>query len=274
MIPHRGFGRRNKIPDIFNKRQLIQLFEGFENPKWAMASLLALYCGLRESEVCNLKLYDIDLDKGKLKVVDGKNTNRTRDGYGKDRIVPIPQNIIPIIRDWIDFIGGGTYFLPAINAPDKPMHPHTISNFFNRHMHKVNLAEVRKAKEITKGKMKGFMRKTLKYTFHTLRHCYGTQMYEQTGDIFLVCELMGHADISTTMVYMHTSHKRKSERVNQAFKPVQISNKQLQDLKREDVMLMAEQNRQRELAIREKELELKRAEMIQAMQPQIITRTT
>ncbi|MBW2973559.1 site-specific integrase [Candidatus Woesearchaeota archaeon] len=235
---------------------------------------MALFCGLRESEVCNLKIHDIDLDAGKLKVRDGKNTNRTRDGYGKDRTVPIPQNIIPIIKDWIDFIGGGTYFMPAINSPDKPLRPHTLSDFFNRHLHKVNLAEVREATEIKKGKMKGFMRKNLKYTFHTLRHCYGTLLYTQTGDIYLARVLMGHADISTTMVYMHTSHKRKSERVNQAFKPVQISNSQLRDLKREDVMLMAEQNRAKELALREKEIELKRAELMQSMQPQIITRTT
>ena len=87
------FGRPNtkrKLPNIFNKKQLIVLFERIDDTHVFMGCIIALFCGLRISEVCNLKKQDIDLESEKVLVRKGKGS--------KDRVVMFPSKIKPLIE--------------------------------------------------------------------------------------------------------------------------------------------------------------------------------
>jgi integrase/recombinase XerD len=63
---------KRTLPNVLNKKQLIALFENIDDGSVFMGCLMALFCGLRISEVCNLKKQDIDLESEKVYVRQGK----------------------------------------------------------------------------------------------------------------------------------------------------------------------------------------------------------
>ena len=71
-------GNNNKLPDIFTKEELIKLFESMFRPKCVIACFVALMCGLRVREVCNLQISDINFERRIIKIRDSKNPNRKK----------------------------------------------------------------------------------------------------------------------------------------------------------------------------------------------------
>ena len=61
--------RGRKLPNVLNKKQLIQLFDAIDDLQVFMGSLIALFCGLRISEVCGLKKIDFDLRHGSSNIL-------------------------------------------------------------------------------------------------------------------------------------------------------------------------------------------------------------
>lgn len=97
---------KNKLPDVLSAEQIIKIFDTMEDPKIAIATAVTFFCGLRISEICKLKIEDIDLQNKKLKIVDSKFSMRTKTNYGKDRYVIIPDLMINPIKKWLDIIQG------------------------------------------------------------------------------------------------------------------------------------------------------------------------
>ena len=116
-------GHKNKLPDVFNTEQLVKLFDAIDQPKVAIAVAVTFYCGLRISEICNLKIEHVDLTARKIKIVDAKNSRRFATGYGNDRYVPLPPHMISPIKKWLEIIQGGVWFLPSDKSPDTHIRP-------------------------------------------------------------------------------------------------------------------------------------------------------
>jgi len=208
---------KNKLPDMLTKEQLIKLFENMLIPKCSVACFLALMCGLRIREVCNLEILDMDLQKRVLKIRDSKNPNRAKQGYGKDRIVPIPEIAVSPIRKWLSIIEGGKYFLSSENSPDKPLRAKTLHIWFGeaRQRAGLNIPDyIIQYKNPTKFRKGSTM---YKYRFHHLRHFYATYVYERTRDLYAVSDLLGHNQVSTTQIYAKVSDKTKRETIDFAF---------------------------------------------------------
>jgi len=134
--------KRNKLPDILTKEQLVKLFEAMYIPKLSIACFMALMCGLRIREVCNLEIADIDLQRRTIKIKDSKNTNRAKQGYGKDRYVPLPQVALSPINKWLGIIEGSKYFLPSENSPDNHLRTKTLHIWFSEARKKANLNQI------------------------------------------------------------------------------------------------------------------------------------
>jgi len=208
---------KNKLPDLLTKEQLIKLFENILIPKCSIACFMALMCGLRIREICNLQIGDVDLQRRQIKIRDSKNPNRTKQGYGKDRIVPIPEIAISPVKKWLDIIDGGKYFIPSEKSPDNPLRVKTLHIWFSEARHRAGL-DVVEYKVKYKRKFNNREDSTIyKYRFHHLRHFYATYVYERTRDLYAVSHLLGHNQVSTTQIYAKMSDKTKKESVDFAF---------------------------------------------------------
>jgi integrase/recombinase XerD len=138
--------------------------------------------GLRVSELIFLKLQDVNLDAGLLRVM-GKGS--------KERIVPIGSKAKSITQEWID-----TRPLVLKNIPSQYLFiaragkPMTRQAFW---------------KIIKKNALLAGISKNV--TPHTLRHSFATHLLEGGADLRSVQTMLGHSDISTTQIYTHISRE-------------------------------------------------------------------
>jgi len=137
----------------------------------AMMSLM-LHCGLRLSEVTNLRPSNINLTKGKLRVESGKGN--------KDRDLAIPEYLIDQLEKWRNIKPQSDYFFTTLKG--KKLSDRYVQNMVKRYAQKAGIS-----KNISP---------------HTLRHTYATQYYKQTKDIETLRHILGHSDISTTTIYI------------------------------------------------------------------------
>lgn len=213
-------GNKNKLPDMLRKEQLVKLFEAMYLPKCAIACFMGVMCGLRVEEVCELEVQDIDFERKIIKIRDSKDPNRKKHGgYGKDRIVPMPEIAISPIRKWLDIIQGGKWFLPSAKSPDLPLRTKTLHEWFAETRRRAGLDQidyVARYKKINPCNKKTEF-KVYKFRFHHFRHFYAQYIYEKTRDLYSVATLLGHNQITTTQIYAKVSDKEMRDTVNFAF---------------------------------------------------------
>lgn len=169
-----------ELPKILSEQEVLKLFELTYNPQHRLQLKLLYYCGLRISEMLNLRKQDLDLRDGILKVVQGKGS--------KDRLVPIPKPLIADLRAHVD----------------------------GRHDHdKLFTTTVRNTQAVISrlGKKLG-----KKVHAHMLRHSYATHVLEKTNNLELVRDLLGHSNIQTTQIYTHLTTKAKKAGINEVWK--------------------------------------------------------
>ena len=133
---------------------------------------LMLNCGLRISEVVNLRPGNINLTKGKLRVECGKGS--------KDRDLAIPEYLIDLLNNWRKKRPESTYFFSTLKG--KKLSIRYLQQMVKRYADKAGIN-----KSISP---------------HTLRHTYATQYYRQTKDIETLRRILGHSDIGTTTIYI------------------------------------------------------------------------
>jgi integrase/recombinase XerD len=196
------FGRPNtkrKLPNIFNKKQLMALFESIDDTSIFMGCLIALFCGLRISEVCNLRKQDVDLESEKVLIRQGKGS--------KDRIVMLPTKIKPLIEKWFRLNDESEYFVSGYYG--RKYSTAILSKHFKNYLKKAELS------------IKTFKTKVgqqrYAYSFHTLRHTYATYLLEKGVDLYYVQRSLGHVDIHTTQIYAYITNSNLQNKINMAF---------------------------------------------------------
>lgn len=142
-----------------------------------------LRAGPRVSELCNLTLSDVNLANAVLAIRGGKGD--------KDRNVPFGPALLGILRKWIGDRKDG-YLFPGPNG--KRLNPRTFQ---------VRLDALAAAARIVK-----------EIHPHLLRHSYACWLLRNGVDIREVMELMGHANLNTTEVYLHVDQNHLRETVN------------------------------------------------------------
>lgn len=170
-------GKRNKLPVILEIEEAKKLLDipnkryptGVRNK--AMLSVM-LNMGLRVSEVADLKVSDVNIDKKKLRVVNGK--------YSKDRDLIIPGYTLELLEKWMAIKPESRYFFSTLGG-DK-VATRYIQDMVKRYMKRLKIDK--------------------NVTPHTLRHTFATEFYRQTKDIETLRKILGHSDISTTQIYV------------------------------------------------------------------------
>ena len=155
-----------------------------------------LGAGLRVSEVTALMPRDLDLNKGEVRVNLGKG--------GKDRVIPIEQHTNDSLRSWMEKrvrigLNGHNPVFPALRTGN-------LGGEFGTRQTSQNVWEmVRKA-----ARRAGIMKKC---SPHTLRHTYATTMLDRGMTVAEVQMLLGHSDMTTTMIYTHADPVQLREKV-------------------------------------------------------------
>ena len=143
-----------------------------------------LNMGLRVSEVSNLRPGDINLTKNKLRIVAGKGN--------VDRDLAIPFYTAELLRAWKDKKPAGSEYFFCIIKNRKE------GKFASKTGSKLSIKGIQvfvKRYAVRAGITKNI-------SPHTLRHTYATEYYKQTKDIETLRRILGHADISTTTIYI------------------------------------------------------------------------
>jgi integrase/recombinase XerD len=163
-----------KLPVILNRAELRELFSAPPLLKHRIVLTLIYSAGLRGQEVINLKISDIDFERKTIHIRQSK--------YKKDRIVPLSDYMAHGLRKYL-----------AVENP---------------HIWLFNGKEP-DGRYSVRG-LSWVMRETIKKTsikkdvnLHSLRHTYATHLLEEGLNIVTLKELLGHAEITTTMIYLH-----------------------------------------------------------------------
>ena len=208
-----------KLPVVLTRNEVQSLLQVIESPERQLMANLLYGCGMRLMECVRLRVLDVDFGYQQILVRNAKG--------GKDRVVPLPNKLIEPLRDQIDKIRGihqedlskgfGSVFLPEALARKHPNAPRefrwqyvfpasTISEdprsemVRRHHVHERVLQKYIKNAADKAGLTK-------RISPHVLRHSFATHLLESGYDIRTVQELLGHADVSTTMIYTHVLNK-------------------------------------------------------------------
>ena len=153
------------------------------------AILETLYStGIRRSELANLKLYDLDLKNGTLRVREGKGK--------KDRFVPLGARAITALKNYIEDVRAEL----VLGADDGTVFVHEFGEPFE----KGRLSDLVKRYLLAAGIDKPG-------SCHLFRHAMATQMLENGADIRFIQAILGHAQLTTTEIYTHVSIAKLKE---------------------------------------------------------------
>lgn len=210
--------RTTRLPVVFSIPEVQKILSSMNGTPKLVASLL-YGSGLRLLEALRLRLQDIDFDRNIITVREGKGS--------KDRVVPLPQSLVPQLRTQISKVtiqhqqdltdGFGEVKLPDSFGIKSPTASRSLGWQFlfpasrisadprTNKMHRHHLHDSYIQREVNNAIRKSGILK--KGSCHSFRHSFATHLLEKGYDIRTVQELLGHADVRTTMIYTHVLNK-------------------------------------------------------------------
>jgi len=170
--------RAKLLPNVLSKEEIKNLLGAHQNIKHKTMLSLLYSCGLRRSELLNLKLNDIDSKRGLIIIRQAKGK--------KDRIVPLSEKMLILLRDYYVACKPSIWLFEGQIVKEK--------------YDKGSLAKVLK-QAVEKSKI------DKPVTLHWLRHSYATHLLENGTDLRYIQEILGHSRSTTTEIYTHVSNQ-------------------------------------------------------------------
>jgi integron integrase len=210
--------RPARMPTVLTRGEVDRLLAAMRGTKLLMASLL-YGTGLRLNECLALRVKDVDFEYRQIVVRDGKGA--------KDRVTMLPLSVIAPLKQHLERVrelhekdlarGYGDVELPDALARKYPKAPYEWSWKFVFPSHKRS-ADPATGVIRRHHVYENFLARGVKdaaraagiakhVSCHTLRHSFATHLLESGYDIRTVQELLGHSDVSTTMIYTHVLNK-------------------------------------------------------------------
>ncbi len=166
------------LPNVLSKEEVSVILKAHSNIKHRAMLSLIYACGLRRSELLNLKPTDIDSKRGVLLIKQAKGK--------KDRITPISEKIIVMLRNYYKIYKPSLWLFEGQRGGER---------YSEKSLENVLKQALVKAK-INKP-----------VSLHWLRHSYATHLLESGTDLRFIQELLGHSSSRTTEIYTHVSTK-------------------------------------------------------------------
>jgi len=179
--------QQNKLPVVLNKTEVRKLLAA---PKYLKHRLILgmLYgCGLRSYELCNLKLSDVDFERETVLIVKQKSK--------RDRYVPLSKHLSRGLQKYI-----------ATENPEQWLFNSQVTK--NGKARGLTTNGIRWVVKENRSKVGTYK----KITAHTLRHTYATHLLEDGINFLSLMELLGHARIETTLIYLHVANIGSSKK--------------------------------------------------------------
>jgi integron integrase len=210
--------RPSRLPVVLTVQEVHNLLNRLEGRSWLMASLL-YGAGLRLMECVRLRVKDVEFSRHEIIVREGKG--------GKDRVTMLPASLVAPLQTYLNKVkalhncdlaeGFGDVYLPfalAQKYPNAgrewgwqyvfPASKRSIDPYSGKERrHHIDEQTLQRA--IKKTVQAAEIHKPA--SCHTLRHSFATHLLQAGYDIRTVQELLGHKDVSTTMIYTHVLNK-------------------------------------------------------------------
>jgi integrase/recombinase XerD len=170
--------REHKLPNILSKEEVKAIIHAPINQKHRTMLSLIYACGLRRSELLNLKPSHIDAKRHLLSVLNGKGK--------KDRVIPISDKTITLLREYYKVYKPKTWLFEGQEAGVQ----YSETSLQEVLRHAVSKAAIHKP-----------------VSLHWLRHSYATHLLESGTDLRYIQELLGHKSSKTTEIYTHVTEK-------------------------------------------------------------------
>jgi len=206
--------RPARRPTVLSREEARAVLSAMDGAPQLIA-LLLYGSGLRLHEACSLRVKDVDFSRGEILVRDGKG--------GRDRLTMLPRSLVQPLQEQLDRVqrlhrrelaaNRGYVMLPGAFAKKSPTaarswqwqwcfpatrgYPDRETGHWVRH----HLHDTVVQRAVSSAAHRVGM--TKRVTTHTFRHSFATHLLESGTDIRTIQELLGHKDLSTTMIYTH-----------------------------------------------------------------------
>jgi integrase/recombinase XerD len=163
-----------RLPSVLSPEEVKSIFDVTENLKHKAILMTVYSAGLRVSEVCNLKIKDIDSKNMQILIRQGKGK--------KDRYSLLSKVNLEVLREyWKRY--HPTEYLFSGSGRTGAISPRSVQRMLEKSIKKTGI--------------------TKHASVHTLRHCFATHLLEGGTDICYIQRLLGHTQITTTSIYLH-----------------------------------------------------------------------
>ena len=176
LYPDRG---EFKIPVVFSQAEVKLILANSDNLKHKAILATVYSCGLRVSELTNLKITDIDSNTMTVTIRQSKGN--------RDRVVVLAEKLLVLLRD----------YFKEYKPKDYLFEGRANGRYSERSVQQLLKQILTKLKINKQGSV------------HSLRHSYATHLIEQGTDVRFVKDLLGHKSIKTTLIYTHLTDPAK-----------------------------------------------------------------
>ena len=171
---HKNLKSSSKIVIPFSEDEIMQVFESFNDSKISDRDKLIIEIfystGLRREELINIKIQDIFLKEGLIKIL-GKRS--------KERLIPILPSLSKNLKNFISNNNNSKYLFETKKL--KKISVSTVYRLINKYFRLVS--------------------SKVKVSPHVLRHTFATHMLNNGADINTIKEILGHSSLSSTQIY-------------------------------------------------------------------------